>query len=490
LQVTINPSPKLDKTENLFVIVAQGDTKPALNLPTAIRTNITKVLSSKVFGGRLHETVSIVASGPSKITLYGIGPKKDLSQRLVRQAIFRIAGVSHRNRDRSIAVLLPYGLPKFSAADSVLWLADHLGQADYRFDKYITQKEENKGILIRCTVVAPKSVKASDATALSAKARILSNAVQTVRDMGNAPGNEMTPEEIGKRAMALGKTAGFSVKVFDKKQITKMKMGGLLAVNQGSEKEPRFIVMEHNPKGAKKTVCVVGKGITFDSGGISIKPSERMEEMKFDMCGAAAVLGILEASARLGIRHRVVGIVAATENLPSGSAYKPGDIITTMSGKTVEVVNTDAEGRMILSDALHYASGLKPDHLIDFATLTGACVIALGGEASGLFSNNDSLARKLVAAGEESGERLWRLPEWDEYKDYIRSEWADMKNSAGRWAGAITAAVFLKEFVDCPSWAHIDIAGTAWSESGSRIERKGASGVGVRATIRFLEGLE
>ncbi|MEA2491451.1 MAG: leucyl aminopeptidase, partial [Acidobacteriota bacterium] len=222
---------------------------------------------------------------------------------------------------------------------------------------------------------------------------------------------------------------------------------------------------------------------------ISIKPSEKMEEMKFDMCGAATVIGTIEAAARLALPVRITAIFAATENLPSGSAYKPGEIITMMNGKTVEIVNTDAEGRMILGDALHYASNLKPDHLLDYATLTGACVVALGSEAAGLFSNDDELAQKLIESGERSGDRFWRLPVWDEYKDQIRSEWADMKNTGGRWGGAITAAVFLKEFVDCPSWAHLDIAGTAYAESETPRDARGGTGAGVRATITWLESL-
>jgi leucyl aminopeptidase len=214
-----------------------------------------------------------------------------------------------------------------------------------------------------------------------------------------------------------------------------------------------------------------------------------MEEMKFDMCGAAAVIGIIEAAAKLEIPVRVTGIFAATDNLPSGSAYKPGEIITMMSGKTVEIVNTDAEGRMILGDALHYASQRKPDHILDYATLTGACVVALGADAAGLFSNNDALAQKLIESGERVGERVWRMPIWDDYKELIRSEWADMKNSGGRWGGAISAAMFLKEFVDCPSWAHLDIAGTAYAESENPREARGASGAGVRVTVDFLQSL-
>ena len=214
-----------------------------------------------------------------------------------------------------------------------------------------------------------------------------------------------------------------------------------------------------------------------------------MDEMKFDMCGAAAVIGTIEAAAKLELPVKITGCIPSTDNLPSGSAYKPGEIITMMNGKTVEIVNTDAEGRMILGDALHYASELEPDHLIDYATLTGAIVVALAGEATGLFSNDDELARKLIESGERVGERLWRMPAWDEYKELIRSDWADMKNSGGRWGGAITAAVFLNEFVDCPSWAHLDIAGTAYTSHETSRDPSGATGAGVRVTVDFLESL-
>ncbi|HWS70846.1 MAG TPA: leucyl aminopeptidase, partial [Thermoanaerobaculia bacterium] len=321
------------------------------------------------------------------------------------------------------------------------------------------------------------------------EARAVADGVRTVRDLGNAPSNILTPTTLAARAEEVAKAIGIKCTVYGRKEIERMKMGGLIAVNRGSVEEPRFIVMEYAPKRAKQHVALVGKGITFDSGGISIKPAEKMEEMKFDMCGAAAVIGTIEAAAKLALPIRITGVIPSTDNLPSGSAYKPGEIITMMNGKTVEIVNTDAEGRMILGDALHYASQLKPNIMLDYATLTGACVVALGSEAAGLFTSDDELAQKLIEAGERVGDRVWRMPEWDDYKDLIRSEWADMKNSGGRWGGAISAALFLKEFVDCPSWAHLDIAGTAYAEHETAREAKGATGAGVRLTISYLASL-
>lgn len=489
MYVQIHSAPDFEQIDTLFILLGENPGEKKLNLPDAIRAPVQEALAEFSFEGRAGEILTLTSEAPRKVTLLGIRGEERLDQRSIRASLFAVAGLARGNKDDRIAVLFPDRLPHLDDEGTTRWMADQLSHSDYRYDAYITMRELEKQWRIDCTYIPPAGLSPRDGKRLTKEAEVIASAVRTVRDLGNAPGNEMTPTRLGERAAEVGKRAGFSVKVYDKKQIEKMKMGGLLAVNQGSAQEPRLIVMEHAPRRSKKTICLVGKGITFDSGGISIKPADKMEEMKFDMCGAAAVIGIMEAVARMGVRHRVIGIVPSTENLPSGSAYKPGDIVRTMSGKTVEIVNTDAEGRMILCDALHYAMSFKPDHLIDFATLTGACVVALGYEASGLFSNDHDLARMLIDAGEKSGERLWRLPEWEAYRDYIRSEWADMKNSGGRWAGAVTAAVFLKEFVESPSWAHVDIAGTAWNENKTPRDRKGATGVGVRAMVHFFEEL-
>jgi leucyl aminopeptidase len=485
MQVAIEREPKLSKADHLFVLLAEG-TKPDLALGgKALR----KSIDDAKFGGRADESITILSGEPRKTTLVGLGKDDGLTIRGVRTALLRVAKIAKAQRDHAIVVVFPYVIPKLDAAQTTRLVADSLAQADYKYDQYITVKKEDKQPKISATLFAPPDLDNKTVKRLEAEARAIGAGIRTVRDLGNGPGNLVTPTFIAERAQEVAKEAGVKCTVYGKREIEKMRMGGLLAVNRGSVEEPRFIVLEYSPRRAKAHVALVGKGITFDSGGISIKPSDRMEEMKFDMCGAAAVIGTVQAAAALELPVKVTGIIASTDNLPSGSAYKPGDIITTMSGKTIEIVNTDAEGRVILSDALHYASTLKPDHMIDYATLTGACVVALGSEAAGLFSNNDELAQKLIECGERVGERLWRLPEWDEYKELIRSEWADVKNSGGRWGGAITAAVFLKEFVDCPSWAHLDIAGTAYAEHESSHDQRGASGAGVRVTIEFLESL-
>jgi leucyl aminopeptidase len=484
MHVAINAQPKLAKVDHLFVILAEG-AKPEVALKSA-----QKSVGAARFSGRCDETITILGDEPRKVTLVGLGKDEDRSIRGLRAALYKIAKIAKSQRDRNIAVHLPYSLPDLDAEETARVAADYLAASDYKYADFITvKKDDDKPHVITATLIPPDGVDTKRARVIESEASAIAAGVRTVRDMGNTPGNVMTPSRIADRAEEVAKEAGLKCTVYGKREIERMKMGGLLAVNRGSDEEPRFIVLEYAPRKAKKHVALVGKGITFDSGGISIKPADRMEEMKFDMCGAAAVIGTMQAAARLELPVRITGCIPSTDNLPSGSAYKPGDIITMMNGKTVEIVNTDAEGRMILGDALHYASNLKPDHLIDYATLTGACVVALAAEAAGLFSNDDELAQKLIDCGERVGERLWRLPEWDEYKELIRSEWADMKNSGGRWGGAITAAVFLKEFVDCPSWAHLDIAGTAYAEHENAREARGATGAGVRVTLAFLQSL-
>ena len=476
MQVHITRDAKLSKFDHLFVLLTEGEKAEP----------VAKAIADARFEGRSDETITVLAGQPRKITLIGLGKKDKLTLRGVRAAIAAVGRTAKKHRDPKIAVHFAHLLPGLDADQTALVVADAIAQSDYKYDAYITVKKEQKRIAIDATLIAPDA----DAKRLDREARALAEAIVTVRDLGNMPSNILTARRLAERAQEVCKEVGAKCTVYGKREIERMKMGGLVAVNRGSVEEPRFVVMEYTPsKRAEKHVALVGKGITFDSGGISIKPGEKMEEMKFDMCGAAAVIGVVEAAAKLALPVKVTGIFAATDNLPSGSAYKPGEIITMMSGKTVEIVNTDAEGRMILGDALHYASNLKPDHLLDYATLTGACVVALGSEAAGLFSNDDELARKLIESGERTGDRVWRLPAWDDYKDLIRSEWADMKNTGGRWGGAITAAVFLKEFVDCPSWAHLDIAGTAYAESENAREARGATGAGVRVTIDFLQSL-
>jgi leucyl aminopeptidase len=299
------------------------------------------------------------------------------------------------------------------------------------------------------------------------------------------PPNICTPAFLGDRASELARQHGFSVSVLDRAAIEKEGMGALLAVGQGSAQEPRFIALEY--KGAEGApVVLVGKGVTFDTGGISIKPAQSMEDMKYDMSGAAAVLGTFEMLGRLKPKLHVVGLVPSAENMPSSRSYRPGDVVRTLSGKTIEVVNTDAEGRLLLCDALTWARRYSPACVLDIATLTGAIVIALGHTAIGVMGTDESLVSAVVAAGERAGERAWPLPLWDDYKDLIKSDIADVKNSGGRPAGSITAGWFLREFVDGFPWAHLDIAGTAYTERDAPDMPRGPTAAGVRLFSEFL----
>lgn len=316
------------------------------------------------------------------------------------------------------------------------------------------------------------------------RGKCVGEGINAARHLGNLPGNICTPTYLAKRAQALA-GGKLSVSVLDEKQITKLGMGAFMSVAAGTEEPAKFIVMQYRGAAASSApVVLVGKGITFDTGGISIKPGPAMDEMKFDMCGAASVLGVMTALQQLQPRKNVIGIIAATENMPSGKATKPGDVVTSMSGQTIEILNTDAEGRLVLCDALTYAERFKPKAVIDIATLTGACVIALGNHASGLFANDQTLADELLAAGQAAQDRAWQMPLWDDYQKALDSNFADMANVGGREGGSITAACFLARYTKNFKWAHLDIAGTAWQGGGA----KGATGRPVGLLMQYLLG--
>jgi leucyl aminopeptidase len=317
------------------------------------------------------------------------------------------------------------------------------------------------------------------------RGQVLAEVQNQVRELVAQPGNIVTPRFLADRASRLGEEHGLLVQAWGVEKLREAGFGGLLSVARGSEEEPRFIILEHTGEGGDPYV-VVGKGVTFDAGGISLKPASGMEDMKYDMAGAAAVLGIMTAAGRLEIPQRVIGLIPATENLPSGTALKPGDVIRGESGTSIEVVNTDAEGRLILSDALSYSRHLGPRAVIDLATLTGGCVVALGHHAIGLMTTSDELSTGLGKAGTRTGERVWRLPLWPEYRRQIDSDIADLKNSAGRDGSPITAGAFLQSFVGDLEWAHLDIAGTAWADSAFGYQPKGATGVGMRLVLEWL----
>lgn len=434
--------------------------------------------------GQSIDLLSLGRLGARRVVVLGLGKATEANAETLRRLGGRAtkAAVSHKVTEFHLVV------PTIDLEARVVGqaLAEGAALATWHFSGYRTEVEEPPVDVERVQVVFEGDLAALEA-GLSAGHRI-ANAVRFSRDLVQAPPNEVTPSVLADRAAEMAATHGLTCTVLDEEQITELKMGAFLGVAAGSRgvQPPRFIILEHRPEGVSGDPLVfVGKGITFDSGGISIKPAEGMEKMKYDMAGAAAVLGAMQAIADLKLPVPVVALVPATENMPSGSATHPGDVLTAMNGKTIEIVNTDAEGRLILADALAYASRLKPRGVVDLATLTGACVVALGQQAIGLLGNDQGWIDLVQAAGERAFERAWQLPLWKEYSDQIKSDIADMKNSGGRAAGTITAAAMLAKFAEGYKWAHLDIAGTAWEDKGRPYQPKGATGVGVRLLVEL-----
>ena len=446
--------------------------------------------------GKLGETVVVYNQSDSlraeRVLVVGLGPRAEFGLEAVRRAA---AAAARRARELRVAEYVTVlhgagagGLAPQSAAEA---LAEGTLLALYRYDHLRTLSDDERFEVQRATVIERDAARLPAIREGLRRGTLLAEATMTARDLAQGPANLVTPAYLADQARAVAERHGFACQVYGLDEIRELRMGGLLAVNQGSANPPRFVVMRYQGPGARKRLAVVGKGITFDSGGISLKPAEHMHYMRHDKSGAAAVVGFMQAARTLELPVEAIGIFAATENMPSGSAYRPGDVIRSRSGKTMEILNTDAEGRVILADALTYAVEQEPDAIVDLATLTGACVVALGHVASGLFSNDEQLTALLRQAGEVSGERVWPMPMWPEYGDLIKSHIADIKNVGGRAAGAITAAWFLRHFVQDRPWAHLDIAGTAWTESAwgelpPYLLKDAATGVGVRLLVHFV----
>lgn len=458
-------------------------------MESALRRYLRDILALGDFKGEDQEVAVLYPRGqapPSRVILVGLGARSEFSLESARSA----SGIAVRRAlklgvsELSTAV---HGLdaPGFGLRDCAQATVEGALLGAYRYDPYKTGGPD-RSRLESLTVVILQRAQAYEVRDGIEAGRITATGTTLARDLSNAPGNALTPRKLAAAARKMARRNGLKCRVMTRKDIVKEQMGALLAVNAGSEEPPRFIVLEHGePSDGRDTLVFIGKGITFDSGGISIKPSGGMEEMKHDMSGAAAVIGALRSISMLKPSVHVVGLVPATENLPDGKALKPGDIITTRSGKTIEVINTDAEGRLVLADALEYAERFSPAAVIDLATLTGACVVALGHAATGMMGNDDRLQARVRTAGEAAGERVWPLPLWKDYHDQIKSHIADVKNTGGRWAGALTAGAFLAKFVERP-WVHLDIAGTAYTESSKPYCPKGATGVGVRLLVQLV----
>jgi leucyl aminopeptidase len=460
------------------------------NLRKLLGKRIDTIIELENFKGKEAEVLSILTEKKltsPRLYLVGLGEEKKLSHESYRRASAAVARQAQASRIKHLA----FNLPAFGQTDSRKIshaIAEGAYLSLYKFDKYQTKKKDEQSKIIEIIIFDPAESIVKDVKKELNDVRIICEATTLARDLANAPACEIYPETLADTAKKSTEQYGYNITVWDKKKIEKEDFGGLLAVNAGSTRPPRFIILENNSdKKNLDTIVLVGKGVTFDSGGISIKPSSGMAEMKMDMSGAAAVIGTMEAAARLKLPLHLVGLIPATENLPSGSAMKPGDIIKHYGGKTSEVDNTDAEGRLILADALAYAATYKPKAVIDLATLTGACVVALGMHATGMMGNDEELMAKLKIAGENTYERVWQLPLFDEYEKQIKSDIADVKNVGGKWAGAITAGLFLKKFIGDYKWVHLDIAGTAMLEEQHPYAPKGGTGVGVRLLMEFLK---
>jgi len=455
-------------------------------LDKAAHGQIRELLRSGDMDGKIGTTrllYRVRGVAAERVLLVGLGREKEFGEKEYRDcARAALAAVQETGARDASLYFAELEIPGRDAAWKARQLVLAAADIAYRFDRMKSKKAEDTSLVH----VSISAVSKRDAAALERGMRegsAIASGMTLTRDLGNLPANVCTPTYLADASVKLGREWKLAVEVLEQKDMEKLRMGSLLSVTKGSHEPPKFVILRYAGAGRKdRPVVLVGKGITFDTGGISIKPSADLDQMKFDMCGAASVLGTLRAAAELGLKLNIVGLVPTCENMPGGAATKPGDVVTSMSGQTIEILNTDAEGRLILADALSYAERFEPQAVVDIATLTGACIVALGHVCSGLFANKDDLADELQAAGAESRDRVWRLPLWEDYQEQLKSNFADFANIGGRAAGSVTAACFLSRFTRKYDWAHLDIAGTAW-KSG---KEKGATGRPVPLLTTFL----
>jgi len=470
----------------LVVALATGPTLTAELAPIDAVTGgaLGRALSRRDFRGGRDETLHLAGGerGVQRVLFVGMGPASD------RTAALRRAGaIAGRQANRLGVGRLAFFAGAMAAAEvEAAGLGLIAGAWDFKETKTPPPADEQRAPLEEATILVADAE--AGTTGVKA-AQAIGEGHSLARRLGMLPGNICTPDYLADTARDIAERHGMTLTTLDRAAMAREKMGSFLSVAQGTTQEPRLIALEYRKGPAdQKPVVLVGKGLCFDSGGISIKPAQGMEWMKFDMCGAAGVLGAMEAIARLELPINVVGLVGSTTNMPSGEAVKPGDVVQASNGKFIEIINTDAEGRLVLADVLVYAKRFSPDVVIDAATLTGACVIALGHTATGVMGNDDAAVQEVIDAGKRAGEPGWPLPLWDDYKELIKSDVADVKNSGGRPAGTITAALFLEAFVDGYSWVHLDVAGTAYTESDLGTVPRGPTGVPVGTFVEFVRG--
>ena len=460
---------------------------PGELLDSASKSHLSDIIRRGDMEGKAGTTLllhNVPGTLCDRVLLVGLGKEKEFREKEFCQAI-RIA-VKTLNETGSFdgtVFLTETQVRKRSVAWRIRQATIVAQETIYRFDQFKSKKDEVRRPLRKLTFAVERRSELTPAEEALTQGLAIAEGMALAKNLGNLPGNVCTPAHLAETAVSMAEAHSLQCQVLERVEMETLGMGSLLSVAKGSHLPPKLIVLQH--KGGKpddKPIVLVGKGITFDTGGISLKPGPEMDEMKFDMCGAASVLGAIKAAAVMKLPINLTVVVPAAENMPGGAASKPGDIVTSMSGQTIEILNTDAEGRLILCDALTYVERFEPDTVIDVATLTGACVIALGHVASGLFANKDSLARDLVDAGEEANDRAWQMPLWEDYQEQLKSNFADMGNIGGRAAGSITAACFLSRFTKKFDWAHLDIAGTAWKSGGD----KGATGRPVPLLTHYL----
>ncbi len=484
--------PEKEKTEALVVGIFEETkrfSREVAALDKALGGVIQNALNSGDFKGKPNQVYLIPSMGKipaARVVLTGLGKEKEFTIEKVRQAAGRSALYLSGLGLTSFSTILHHEMKPLRGASQAILEGCILGL--YRFDKYKTNDNGNsKREITAITLLVDGREEEKAAWDGAFTGKVLAEAANFTKDMVNEPSNYMTPSIMAETAMLLAKNFKLKCKILGRDEMESLGMGSLLGVARGSAEPPKFIILEYNMGRKGKPVVLVGKAITFDTGGISIKPAENMEQMKSDMAGGAAVMGTFMAIAGLKLPLNVVGLIPAVENMPGGNAYKPGDILKAMNGKTIEVISTDAEGRLILADALAYAKRYEPKGVINIATLTGACVVALGKNATGMLGTDDKLKVMLKDAGERAFERVWELPLWEEYEELLKSDIADMKNAGAREAGTIAGGIFLKKFTDYP-WIHLDIAGTSWNSKEGPYRPKGATGVGVRLLTEFLMG--
>ncbi|TKB72398.1 MAG: leucyl aminopeptidase [Nitrospira sp.] len=469
----------------------------AATVDTALGGALRAFLRCKEFEGKNQQIVVLHTQGkiPAKrVLLVGLGKKQDARLDTIRQAMGCVAKrVRQIGASSLVTPVLGQGIPHTTPLELAQAMTEGALLGLYQFNEYRTDQNGGGTSLSRMTLIETRTDRVATLREGVRRGRAGAEAAGFVRDLCNHPSNVMTPSRVAVEARAIGKERGVKVKILEQKKVEQLGMGAFLGVARGSHEPPKFIILEYRGGGrgsngkTDKPIVLVGKTITFDTGGISLKPAENMEQMKADMTGGAEVLATIRAAARLQLPLHVIGILPATENMPGGRAIKPGDILKTLSGKTVEVQNTDAEGRLILADGLAYACRLKPAAVVDIATLTGACAVALGQFAIGMFGNQDGLKAEIREAGNRAGERVWEMPLWDDYFEQLKSDVADMRNIGGRGGGMITAALFLSKFVESGvPWVHLDIASTDWSERERAYIPKGPTGIGTRLLIQYL----